>query len=162
MLNSLVVQVLLFLSLFFTAAVAVPEQYVPGPILTIRQTAASSTDPQCLEYSRIANLSTIGANSTYRSAFLQASPAGTLGNGQMLNAAIAKLPALMVDAALNQQCGNLSTIAVTEAAKNFSNGIVAQFSNVDKNPQAIKAGPELLVIVIVIIMITGGMWSTMP
>ncbi|KAF2189124.1 hypothetical protein K469DRAFT_563005 [Zopfia rhizophila CBS 207.26] len=156
--NSLLTNIIL-LSLFHTAVIAAPDKY--AAVLTVRQTSAP-TDPQCLDYARTANLSTIGANSTYRSAFLQASPVGTIFNAQMLNAAILKLPALTGDEALNQACGNLTTIALAEAERNFTVGIVAQFSGLVGNPQEIKAGPELLPIVGLIILIFGGVWSFMP
>lgn len=81
----------------------------------------------CLDYSTIANLSTIGLNSTYRAAYLQASPDGTAHSASLLNDAEAKLPPLTKNEALNQQCGNLTTIALSGAAVNFTQGIVAQY-----------------------------------
>jgi len=63
----------------------------------------------------------------------------------MLNAAIAKLPALTTNATLNKACGNLTTVALTEAEKNFTKGVVAQFTGI--KPEGIKAGPEVAIIV---------------
>jgi hypothetical protein len=94
--------------------------------LSLRQ-AGAATPVTCLDYSRIANLSTISLNSTYRAAYLQAAPDGTEHSASLLNDAQAKLPPLTKNAALNEQCGNLTTIALTEAASNFTRGIVAQY-----------------------------------
>lgn len=157
--NSLLTNILLLLSLFHTAVIAAPDKY--AAVLAVRQTSAP-TDPQCIDYARTANLSTIGANSTYRSAFLQASPVGTMFEAKILDAATLKLPALTRDEALNQACGNLTTIALTEAERNFTMGIVAQFSGLVGNPQAIKAGPELVLIMGLILFVFGGVWIFMP
>ena len=75
----------------------------------------------------------------------------------MLNAAQAKLPKLTADVALNQQCGNLTELAFTEAANNFTKGIVAQFTT-EGLPVGIKAGPELILIVIAICTIFSIVW----
>lgn len=108
------------LSLFqivFAAAI------VSDASLQLRQTAPVT----CLDYGSIANLSTIGLNSTYRAAYLQAAPDGSEHTAALLNNAEAKLPPLTKDEALNQQCGNLTTIALEGAANNFTLGIVAQY-----------------------------------
>ncbi|OCL12805.1 hypothetical protein AOQ84DRAFT_360309 [Glonium stellatum] len=157
--NSLLTNIILLLSLFYVAVIASPDKLPVA--LSVRQTSAP-IDSECLTYSRTANLSTIGANSTYRSAFLQASNVGTLMNSRMLDAAIQKLPALTRDAALNKACGNLTTIALTEAERNFTMGVVAQFSGLVGNPQSIKAGPELLAIVAAVVLVFGGVWMFMP
>jgi len=139
--NSLLTNLILLLSLFHVTVLASPDKY---PAILVRQTSGS-TNPQCLDYSRTANLSTIGKNSTYRSAFLQSSPQGTNMVAGMLNAAIAKLPALTTNATLNEACGNLTTVALTEAEKNFTKGVVAQFTGI--KPEGIRAGPEVAIIV---------------
>ncbi|KAJ4351738.1 uncharacterized protein N0V89_007081 [Didymosphaeria variabile] len=132
----------------FQVAMGASDKF-PAAVLVQRQTNPLPTtqvgDP-CLDYSVTANMSTISANSSYRAAFMQKAPVGTIITARMLNAAQAKLPALTADVALNQQCGNLTQLAVTEAANNFSNNIVAQFST-EGLPVGIKAGPEVLVIV---------------
>ncbi|KAH8901844.1 hypothetical protein BR93DRAFT_942007 [Coniochaeta sp. PMI_546] len=113
---------LAFLQIVVTAAVASDAS------LRIRQTGASTgTLVTCVDYATIANLSTIGLNSTYRAAYLEASPDGTEHSAALLNDAEAKLPPLTKNEALNQQCGNLTTIALAEAASNFTRGIVAQY-----------------------------------
>ncbi|KAL1591392.1 hypothetical protein SLS60_012005 [Paraconiothyrium brasiliense] len=132
----------------FQVVVGAPDKF-PAAVLVQRQTNPLPTtqvgDP-CLDYSVTANMSTISANSSYRAAFMQKAPVGTIITARMLNAAQAKLPALTADVALNQQCGNLTQLAFTEAANNFSNGIVAQFTT-EGLPVGIKAGPEVVVIV---------------
>lgn len=133
---------LLVLSLFHVAVFASPDKYLP---IHVRQTTGSTADPQCLDYSVTANLSTIGANSSYRAAFIQSSPQGTFQVAAVLNAAIAKLPALTKNATLNKACGNLTTVAFVEAEKNYTKGVVAQFTGI--KPTTIEAGIEVAVIV---------------
>lgn len=162
---------LLFLSLFTTSIFALQDTPSPIAHMDRRQTTSTgtqnaNTQAQCADYSRTANFSTIGANSTYRSAFLQLSPFGTDGNRKMLDAAVAKLPALTKNAALNAACGNLTTLAFVEAAKNFTNDQVAGLSGIKSklngNPQAvIGAGMGLLAIVGGIIVIFGTVWCFM-
>lgn len=158
MYSSFFTKVFLLLSFLCTTGLAASDK--PFAVLTVRQSDPTAT--QCLDYATTANLSTIGANSTYRSAFLQMSPLGSLANAKVLNAAIAKLPALTRDQTLNDQCGNLTTVAFTEAANNFSQGIVGPFSGLVGNPQAIKAGPEVVIIVGGIILMFSCVWSFMP
>ncbi|KAF2493683.1 hypothetical protein BU16DRAFT_52185 [Lophium mytilinum] len=140
--NSMLTNLIILLSLFHITVLAGPTVEKYPAILAVRQT---TSNPQCGDYSRIANLSTIGKNSTYRSLFLQASPRGTFADADMLNAAIAKLPTLTKDAGLNKACGNLTTVAFVEAEKNFTEGVVAQFSGLV--PTGITAGPEVALIV---------------
>lgn len=117
--------------------------------IEIRQSAPAGTILNqalaCSQYSMIANLSVIGANSTYRAAFLESSPQGTLGNAALLNKAIAQNTALALDPALNQACGNSTAIAITEAANNFTRNVVAQFTFVG-NPSAVTVGPIIAVV----------------
>jgi hypothetical protein len=153
------VLVLLLSTLFHTAVLAAPDK--DPAVIALRQTS-NLADPRCFDYSRTANLSTIGANSTYRSAFLQASRVGTHINGVMLNAAIQKLPSLTRDPALNRACGNLTTIAFNEAERNFTQGIVAQFSGLVGNPQELKAGVEVIAVVTVVVVIFVAGWGMMP
>lgn len=113
--------------------VAVPRQ-VPAPIPNANPLAS----PQCLDYSRTANFSTIGSNTTLRSAFIQASPVGTISNLRMLAAAVAALPPMTANFALNQACGNLTTIAAVEVDRNFSQGIIAGFTGVSLTPDVVE------------------------
>lgn len=150
---------LLVVASVFHTAMGASEKF-PAAVLVERQTNPLPTTPTvdaCLDYSITANMSTISANSSYRTVFIQKAPVGTIITSRMLNAAQAKLPGLTANVALNQQCGNLTELAVTEAVKNFTNGIVAQFST-EGLPVGIKAGPEVIVIVGCICAIFSMVW----
>ncbi|TAQ84479.1 hypothetical protein B7494_g7201 [Chlorociboria aeruginascens] len=112
---------LVLLSLFLTSIHASADA-IPAIARLRRQTTTS-----CADYSTIANLSTIGLNSTFRAAFLQASPQGTDATAAILNKAEAQLPDVIDDATLNTQCGNLTALALQEAPINFTLGIVGPF-----------------------------------
>jgi hypothetical protein len=123
--NSPLKRCILILSLFQAVVIGTSDVDARlGPRQTSTTTATAVT---CLDYASIANLSTIGLNATYRAAYLQAAPDGTQHSANLLNDAEAKLPPLTKNVALNEQCGNLTTIALTEAANNFTRGIVAQY-----------------------------------
>lgn len=131
--------------------------------IVVRQTSTASTitagsrlteAQACAQYSRIANLSVIGANSSYRAAFLDSSPDGTLNNAAMMNKAIADHLTLIFDTELNAVCGNSSEIAIKEAAVNFTQNIVAQFTFVG-NPSSIEVGPIIAIITGVCLMVFG-------
>ncbi|KAF3765708.1 hypothetical protein M406DRAFT_68128 [Cryphonectria parasitica EP155] len=150
---------LLLSAAFFSASVlASPMDPSQGSIKIVsRQTAGSPlfTEQACQQYSRIANLSVIGSNSTMRTTFLDVSPAGTLSNSAMLNEAIKNLPMLTADAKLNEACGNLTTVATTEAANNFTKGIVAQFTFTG-NHASIVNGPVVAGVVIMCLVVMLG------
>ncbi|KIX06991.1 uncharacterized protein Z518_04967 [Rhinocladiella mackenziei CBS 650.93] len=114
---------LFFLSVFATVTTAI---YSPVNLLNPRQQQVSQST--CDEYSRIANFSIVGANSTYRSAYLQASPQGTDPAREPLDDAIAQLPSFQFDTEINDECGNLTEVAIEGAAANFTQGTVLQFS----------------------------------
>ncbi|PVH94606.1 hypothetical protein DM02DRAFT_618499 [Periconia macrospinosa] len=122
---------LLAIFAIFQIAIAAAADKFPIDGLVARQATTGATtggvDP-CVDYSIIANMSVISKNSSYRAAYMMKAPVGTITTANMLNAAQAKLPALTADVALNNQCGNLTTVAITEAANNFTKGIVAQFT----------------------------------
>ncbi|KAL0941467.1 uncharacterized protein CTRU02_204230 [Colletotrichum truncatum] len=137
----------------------------PGPAVVVRQAAPVAANPQstimsCADYSRIANLSTIGANSTYRATFFAASPNGNQYNAEVLDTAIAKLPSVIMDKALNDACGNLTALALVEAERNFTQRIVAQFSNIPV-PPPLKTGPIIGIVCLSIVMFCGS-WVAMP
>ncbi|KAI1811173.1 hypothetical protein GGS20DRAFT_128348 [Poronia punctata] len=101
-------------------------------ILTPRQTPTPTpiTPPpslimSCPEYSRVANLSTIASNTTLRGAFLRSSSLGTFAAAHILDVEKPKLASIKFDKDLNQQCGNLSELAIVEADRNLTNGVVA-------------------------------------
>jgi len=160
MLSSLLATILLALGL--VAAAPGPLAVVPGVMPTARLTrrqvsvTPSQTD-LCLDYERIANMSTIGANSSYRTVLMQKLNVGTMFSARMMDAAISKLPPLTVNKDLNDKCGNWTQIALTEAEKNFTMGIVAQFTT-EGLPVGIKAGPEVVVIVGAICMLFSVVW----
>lgn len=164
------VMVFLCALLFFsTSVLASPYKSTPGTIkLIARQADAAAPavgstltrDQACQQYSRIANLSAIGTNSSYRTAFLESSPVGTLFNAAMLNGAMANLPPLTADAALNAACGNLTTIATEQAAVNFTQGIVAQFTFTG-NPSAIVNGPIMIGVTLFALVVICGPLSAL-
>jgi hypothetical protein len=129
--------------------------------VVVRQstTGDQTTDP-CPNYSLMANLSTIGANSSYRSFFFAKSSTGSLADQRMFSQAILALPAMTADVALNAQCGNLTQVALTEAERNLTLGIVGPFSGLVA--EGIQAGPEVIAIVGVIIVIFAGVWCFQP
>jgi hypothetical protein len=132
----------------------------PAAVLTVRQASGIPSQADlCLDYERTANLSTVGANSSYRTVLLQKSMTGTIANARMMDAAIAKLPKLTADSTLNQACGNKTEIALREAEKNFTMGIVAQFTT-EGLPVGIRAGPELIAIVAFIVILFSFIWIT--
>ncbi|EOA87082.1 hypothetical protein ACJQWK_09062 [Exserohilum turcicum] len=149
----------LLLSVFQLAAarnVAAPGSMDTG--LQARQVSATpSQQDLCLDYERTANMSIIGANSSYRTVVMQKANVGTLSTKQMLDAAVAKLPPLTKDVTLNAACGNWTEIALREAAKNFTMGIVAQFTT-EGLPTGIYAGPIVLVIVGLISALLSAVW----
>lgn len=111
-----------------------------------------SEQAACLQYSMIANMSVVGGNSSYRTVFLEKSQTGTLANSAMLNKAILVAPNLTADVELNQACGNLTEIAISEAALNFTQGKVAQFTFTG-TPGSISAGPVIIVVVLACLLI---------
>lgn len=131
-------------------------------VLTPRQSPSANTllNPICENYSKVANLSVIGLNSTYRAAFLRSAPLGTDAASSILDTQSPKFPAMMMDQNLNAQCGNLSTIAFTEAANNFTNGIVADLV-IQEAPGIGVIGPETPLVVITIVILFGGMFISL-
>lgn len=124
----------LLLALFalqVTASVLAKPQLANRNFIAARQ--EEDLQVSCEEYGRLVNLSTIGTNSTFRSAFIQASPDGTRHSGNILDEATAKYTelALINDTKLNDNktgCGNLTELAIAEAPANFTKGIVGPFS----------------------------------
>jgi len=117
--------ILVFLAMFTTIASA---SAIYSPInLNFFIPRQEQTNTTCAEYSTIANLSTVGSNSTYRAAYLAASPQGGYPARAPLDTAEKELPNLQFDTALNTACGNLTEIAIKGAATNFTNGVVLQF-----------------------------------
>jgi hypothetical protein len=152
--SSILANIVLLLSILgFVAA-----SEMPAAKLEARQVPAQlSMMEMCLDYEVTANMSTIGANSSYRTVFMQKAPVGTIITARMLNAAMAKLPALTADQMLNNACTNKTAIALQEAERNFTQGIVAQYTT-EGLPVGIKAGPEVIFIVAAICVIFSMTW----
>lgn len=141
----------------FSLALASPNQQVGGAVLTTRQSTAA--DP-CLDYSVTATHAIIGKNGTYRAAYYSLSNVGTMYDARMLDAAIAKLPGLTADAALNTQCGNFTEIKLAEAEANFTMGIVGPFAGIQ--PLVLTSGPIVGVVVAACCAVFGATWMFMP
>ncbi|KXJ89520.1 hypothetical protein Micbo1qcDRAFT_165615 [Microdochium bolleyi] len=120
----------------------------------------SGTVVTCADYSRVANMSIIGLNSTLRGAFLRSAPHGTDAASALLDTQSPKLPAYQFNAALNAQCGNLTTVAFQGADLNLTRGIVAEFTIVDA-PGIGVDGITTLVICSAIVMFMGITLMTM-
>jgi hypothetical protein len=154
--------VLLLSVLHISIAVAVDAGLDDVQALAPRQspTANALFSPICLNYGMVANLSTIGLNSTYRAAFLRSAPMGTDAASSILDTQSPKLPALMKDVNLNQQCGNLSQVAIVEAANNFSRGIVSEFA-IQEAPGVGVDGAEVPITVGLVLLVMGGTFLTL-
>ncbi|KAJ8118370.1 hypothetical protein OPT61_g646 [Boeremia exigua] len=161
MLCTLLTSILVALSFFHLSAAipsAIPNAKPSIPQVQVRQVSATPSQADlCLDYERTANMSTIGANSTYRTVLLQKSSTGTIYNARMMDAAIAKLPKLTADSILNNACGNWTEIALKEAERNFTLGMVAQFTT-EGLPVGILAGPMLLPLVGGIVTLFSIVW----
>ncbi|GKT56585.1 metal tolerance protein 3 protein [Colletotrichum tofieldiae] len=154
-------QILLAVSVFVNAAFAKAVE-VPGPAVVVRQTTpAQPTIMSCGEYSRIANLSTVGANSTYRATFFEASPNGNQFNAEVLDTAMAKLPSVIMDRALNEACGNLTALALQEAANNFTIRTVLQFANIPPT-EPLDTSIHIIIVCVAAVTFMGGTWLAMP
>ncbi|MCJ1440865.1 MAG: hypothetical protein MMC23_001351 [Stictis urceolatum] len=118
----------LILALFacYATASAIERSSANGKPLAPRAAQIS-----CSEYSTLANLTYIGLNSTFRAAFIQASRDGTVKSSAILDDAAKKYNQLKLinDTVLNDNktCRNLSAVAIAEAPKNFSRGVVGPF-----------------------------------
>lgn len=108
----------------------------------------------CLQYATVANLSTIGTNSTFRAAFQQASPFGTDKSSGILDGATKKLKNYINNEALNSQCGNLTAVAIQQAPINFTQGIVGPFRIKVAN-EGIRNQMGLTMVVLVTIAVSG-------
>ncbi len=161
MFPSLITKLLILLSLFHLTLASSHQAAVGAAHLESRDDnpiiSPAQSSPACLDYERTANMSVIGKNGSYRTAFLQQSSLGTMYSARILDSAMAKLPALTADKALNEACGNWTEIAVKEAAANYSQGIVAEFST-EGLPHGIKAGPVVVVVIGVICILFSTLW----
>jgi GH25 family lysozyme M1 (1,4-beta-N-acetylmuramidase) len=130
----------------------------PAAKFEVRQVPATPSQTElCLDYEWTANMSTISANGSYRTVLLQKSNVGTIYNARMMDAAQKKLPTLTADPVLNAACGNKTEIALREAEKNFTMGIVAQFTT-EGLPVGIESGPLVIINVAIICVIFSVVW----
>ncbi|KAM0323479.1 hypothetical protein ACHAQA_008759 [Verticillium albo-atrum] len=158
----------LLLALCLSHAVAAGRLPADADMLVARQDAAAPGTtagtgpggPQCLEYSRTANFSVIGSNTTLRSAFIQASPVGTHSNLNFLAAMVVALPPMTANVPLNDACGNLTTIAAVEADRNFSQGNIVGFPT-SLTPDAIEGGWPVIFSVCAAVMVLCIPWLFM-
>ncbi|KIY00534.1 uncharacterized protein Z520_03197 [Fonsecaea multimorphosa CBS 102226] len=125
---------------------------VPSPLSLLSPRQQQSNQPICSEYSTIANLSIVGANSTYRAAYLKASPQGYDPASAPLDSAIPKLPSFQFNASINAECGNLTEVAIKGAATNFTQGQVLQF-NINSAVQ-MRAGSLGMAVIMAIVVAT--------
>jgi hypothetical protein len=124
--------------------------YSPTNLLHARQQQTDQTI--CAEYSRIANLSIVAANATYRAAYLQASTEGTDPTTAPLDAALAQLPNFQFNTTVNKECGNLTELAIEGAATNFTNGVVLQ-ENINS---AVPTGASAMGMAVIMAIVVGG------
>ncbi|KAH7018205.1 uncharacterized protein B0I36DRAFT_368246 [Microdochium trichocladiopsis] len=120
----------------------------------------AGTAVTCADYSRVANMSIIGLNSTLRGAFLRSAPHGTDAASALLDTQSPKLPAYQFNVALNAQCGNLTTVAFQGADFNLSRGIVAEFTILPAPGIGVE-GLTTLILCIGIVLFMGGTFMTM-
>ncbi|KAI1322994.1 hypothetical protein F5Y16DRAFT_403861 [Xylariaceae sp. FL0255] len=115
----------LLLSLFSLVGGAAIEIRKPlAPRQSTTTTTTTTTVDSCANYARVANLSAVATNTTLRGAFLRSTPLGFFVASAILDAETPQLMSLMMNQQLNAECQNLSALAVTEAAANFSAGTV--------------------------------------
>ena len=139
--------VLILLSILstFTSAFSIPS-------LLARQT--QSNLPICAQYSTVANLSAVGSNATIRAAYLAASPEGSDPARAPLDAAVLEEPSFKFNTTINDECGNLTTLAAKEVGVNFTNGIVLQFK-VGAVNSAVQMGISALGLAIAMAVVVG-------
>ncbi|OTB06249.1 hypothetical protein M426DRAFT_9738 [Hypoxylon sp. CI-4A] len=119
--------------------------------------ADAINSPLCQNYALVANLSTVALNATYRAAFLQSSSLGTFPARAILDVQSPKLMGMMMDVNLNNQCGNLTQVAIEGAAANLTAGTVLGLP-IQTAPGIGVADPAMPIVQIAIFLIMGGTW----
>ncbi|KAF3069115.1 putative metal tolerance protein 3 protein [Daldinia childiae] len=148
----------LFVFLLSICNIAVAEVDATHDLLPRQSPSANDVNsPLCQNYALVANLSTVALNSTYRAAFLRSSPLGTFPARAILDVESPKLPAMMMDAQLNQRCGNLSEVALAGAAANLSAGTVLGLPILEA-PGIDPANVAMPIVGIAIFLMFGGTW----
>ncbi|KAI0815778.1 hypothetical protein GGR55DRAFT_675392 [Xylaria sp. FL0064] len=154
-----IASLMLVLSLFYVSMASAAVVQFRAPLAPRQSPAATLAIPaslpvSCADYSRIANLSTIALNSTLRGAFLRSSSLGTFPAAAILDAESPKLMDLEFNVALNQQCGNLTALAIVEAGNNLTAGTVAGLKIRDA-PGVDPGNVSLPILIVVFIIIMG-------
>ncbi|KAI1502154.1 hypothetical protein F5X99DRAFT_168968 [Biscogniauxia marginata] len=173
--QSLTASFMFLLALLFTPlalALAGGDVGAAAVLLTPRQSPSANdagaapvaaldpTNPICMDYAMVANLTTVGLNSTYRAAFQRSAPMGTDAASGIMDGPAARLPAMMADAGLNAQCGNLTAVAIAGAEANLTAGTVLglpilEAAGVDPGNVAMP------IVVVLILLIMGGTWISL-
>ncbi|KAI1276751.1 hypothetical protein F5Y07DRAFT_128741 [Xylaria sp. FL0933] len=154
-----ITSLMLVLSLFHISIASAAVVQFRAALAPRQSPAATPAIPaslpvSCADYSRIANLSTIALNSTLRGAFLRSSSLGTFPAAAILDAESPKLMDLEFNVALNQQCGNLTALAIVEAGNNLTAGTVAGLKIRDA-PGVDPGNVSLPILIVVFIIIMG-------
>ncbi|KAI1075835.1 hypothetical protein F5B20DRAFT_584798 [Whalleya microplaca] len=125
--------------------------------------ANAANSPVCQNYALVANLSTVALNSTYRAAYMRSSPLGTFAARTILDVQKPKLMAMMMDPQLNQECGNLTQVAIDAAAVNLTNNVVLELA-VQAAPGIETADPAMpiLTVIIFIMMVVFTLGADVP
>jgi hypothetical protein len=134
-----------------------------APALEARQSPSATggvISPACQDYAIAANYSTIGQNSTLRAAFLRSVSMGTNAAVATLDSQTLRLPSLLGNNALNQECGNLVRVAIAGAAANFTQGQVAGLP-IKAALGADPAGPVTPLVVILCLIVFGTTFMSM-
>ncbi|KAI1377921.1 hypothetical protein F4677DRAFT_413903 [Hypoxylon crocopeplum] len=114
----------------------------------------------CQTYARVANLSTVALNSTLRAAFLRSAPMGTFAAISILDTEKPKIMEMMMDAQLNQACGNLTQVAIDGASTNLTNNMILGLPILEA-PGVDPGDAVAPVLFVVIFFIFGGTWISL-
>ncbi|XXG99590.1 hypothetical protein Hte_005930 [Hypoxylon texense] len=148
----------LLLSICGIAAAQADAAQALAPRQSPSATAAAS--PLCQNYATVANISTVALNSTYRAAFIRSASMGTFAAIKILDTEKPKIMSLMMDAQLNQQCGNLTQVALDGAAANLTMGVVLGLPILDAPGVAVD-DVAMPIVSIAIFLIMGGTWLSL-
>ncbi|KAI1767948.1 hypothetical protein GGR53DRAFT_480259 [Hypoxylon sp. FL1150] len=151
---SLLVLLLSICNVAVAQADALAPRQSPGP------SAAALASPLCQSYATTANISTVALNSTLRAAYIRSAPVGTFTSINILDAEEPKITALMMDVQLNQQCGNLTAVALAGADANLTAGTVLGLPILEA--PGIDVGDIAMPLVsITIFLVMGGTWLSL-
>ncbi|KAI0020311.1 hypothetical protein F4780DRAFT_378193 [Xylariomycetidae sp. FL0641] len=153
----------LLLSFFnLSVAATADDTLADAQELAARQiaNAAAANTPECMNYAMVANLSTVAANTTLRSAFMTSSDMGTLASRTLLLDIMPELVPLMMDKQLNAKCGNLTAIAVQGVDANLTAGQVLGFPIKDFG--GVDPGNiNMIIVSFLFVFGMGGLWISL-